>query len=214
LTLLLLLASLSFGQSTSTVIPLEDALRISNLRNDVEELKKGRPRLTGKPTFAGGFCFADGTCQTTAPSASSSQVIFSSVSADGIASAASAAFGVCQASAPAITITSSTPIWVGYAGILLNTVSGAHASWNILMNGGYVSAAGYSGTKGVTGNISRNGGDCFNASATAYVGILSAGTYNFCITLGAQNTGVTKNSACNGGLDANVANSFFVTGKP
>lgn len=64
---LLLVASLAHGQSTATAsVPLIDQIQISNLGKDTRDLLSGRYRQTGKPTFAGGFCFADGTCQTTA----------------------------------------------------------------------------------------------------------------------------------------------------
>ena len=65
---LLLLASISQAQEASTgaaAIPLLDRVQISNLGKDTREILSGRYRQTGRPTFAGGLCFADGTCQTT-----------------------------------------------------------------------------------------------------------------------------------------------------
>lgn len=65
---ILLLASLAHSQEVSTgaATSLLDEVRISNLGKDTRDLLSGRYRQTGKPTFANGFCFADGTCQTTA----------------------------------------------------------------------------------------------------------------------------------------------------
>lgn len=71
ISILLLLASLVQAQEVSTgTVNLLDEVRISNLGKDTRDLLSGRYRQTGKPTFANGFCFADGTCQTTAPTAS------------------------------------------------------------------------------------------------------------------------------------------------
>lgn len=64
---LFLLVSLTQAQEVSTgAVNLLDDVRISNLGKDTRDLLGGRYRQTGKPTFAGGFCFSDGTCQTTA----------------------------------------------------------------------------------------------------------------------------------------------------
>lgn len=69
MTWLLLLASLAHGQEISTSslsAPIEQDLKISNISKAINALESGRPRITGKPTYANGFCFADATCQTTA----------------------------------------------------------------------------------------------------------------------------------------------------
>lgn len=69
----LVVASLSWGQSTGTVsTSLDDELKISNLGKAVRELESGRPRITGLPTFANGIKFSDGTTQTTAATGNAS----------------------------------------------------------------------------------------------------------------------------------------------
>lgn len=68
MTILLLLASLSWGQSTTTALGLEDDLKLQNVRKDVREILVGRPTVTGLPTFKNGIKFGDGTTQTTAAS--------------------------------------------------------------------------------------------------------------------------------------------------
>lgn len=65
---LLLAVSLAHGQSLSTApasAPIED-LQIANMGKAIRSLESGRPRITGKPTYANGICFGDATCQTTA----------------------------------------------------------------------------------------------------------------------------------------------------
>lgn len=57
---------MAFGQSTTTVLPLEDELKLQNVRKDVREILVGRPTVTGLPTFKNGIKFGDGTTQTTA----------------------------------------------------------------------------------------------------------------------------------------------------
>lgn len=47
----ILLASLSFGQSTSTV---KETLRLDNIAVSIRELQSGRPTMTGTPEFRGG----------------------------------------------------------------------------------------------------------------------------------------------------------------
>ncbi len=76
---ILLLASVSWGQEISTTtpsIPLLDQIEISNLGKDTRALLSGRYTQTGKPTFQGGICFKDGTCQTTAGGALTSTQTF------------------------------------------------------------------------------------------------------------------------------------------
>src|SRR3990172_2612401 len=65
--LALLVVSIAQAQSTGTIsISLDDELKISNLGKAVRELESGRYRQTGRPTFANGMCFSDGTCLATA----------------------------------------------------------------------------------------------------------------------------------------------------
>jgi len=72
LTLLLLLASLSWGQSSGTAnVPLTDVLRLSDARKDIAELRSGRPTITGIPYYPNGIRFPNGV-QVSSPSTSSS----------------------------------------------------------------------------------------------------------------------------------------------
>ncbi len=66
--LLLLLSSLVQAQDiSSNTLSVVDEVKISNLGKDTRSLLSGRYTQTGKPTFKNGFCFGDGSCQTTLP---------------------------------------------------------------------------------------------------------------------------------------------------
>jgi len=54
MSLLLLSATLAAAQSSGTYSPAFDE-KVKNLGLDIRELQSGRPTLTGKPTFQGGF---------------------------------------------------------------------------------------------------------------------------------------------------------------
>lgn len=65
----LLAASIVSAQppaSTSKSLSFEDDTRAANNSKDIRSLMKGHYRQTGQPTFAGGFCFKDGSCMSSA----------------------------------------------------------------------------------------------------------------------------------------------------
>jgi len=68
--LLLAFALTAQAQSTFTAVDDGESIRLRNVSLDVRELQSGYPTISGKPTYQNGFCFGDGTCQTTAPTAS------------------------------------------------------------------------------------------------------------------------------------------------
>ena len=66
---LLLAASIANSQDIKTGtegISVIESNKISNLGKSTRDLLQGRYRQTGRPTFAGGFCFKDGSCMTSA----------------------------------------------------------------------------------------------------------------------------------------------------
>ena len=122
---LLLLASLANAQEVSTgaATSLLDEVRISNLGKDTRDLLSGRYRQTGKPTFANGFCFADGTCQTTAPT--------SGIFLQFVSSATTARFLL----GPAIGGDDSIPQISEGGQVLVATMTPVNASSNIKVSG-------------------------------------------------------------------------------
>ncbi len=60
---LILFASLAHGQTPAPNI--YDEVSASGMGKDVRSLLRGKYKQTGQPTFLNGFCFRDGTCQTT-----------------------------------------------------------------------------------------------------------------------------------------------------
>lgn len=174
---LLLAASLAQAQEVSTTtpnIPLLNRIQISNLGKDTRALLQGRYVQTGKPEFKNGFCFGDGTCQTTAPAA----VVGSSYSLVSVSgSSADASFKVCISTLSIRpTGTSVTIRGSGSASV----TGPSRASLVVLQNGAFI--LGQSNTKGLLNQGEGSAGYNTVMSFEYDVTGLSAGTdYNFCI---------------------------------
>lgn len=206
----LLLASASWGQeaSTSTAIPLLDDVKISNLGKDTRNLLSGRYTQTGKPTFRGGICFADATCQTTA-AISTAAVSVSSRSADlqGITFTATA-YGVARAS-QTLTLSGNNPAMVCFSGGVNCQDTNASFGWNFLYDGAYISplssSVGVSWGHGYSGSgfVSPTDSGCYMVPAAS----LSAGSHTFALTA-LCTTGVLTFGQNNGTVKTAV--HFFV----
>lgn len=172
---LILLASLANAQEVSTgaAISLLDEVRISNLGKDTRDLISGRYRQTGKPTFAGGFCFADGTCQTTAAVAAT--VDKSTWSAKIVTPSGSAtALGVCVATVSVTLIGSTMTVW-GAGAVSMNAA--VNGSVGVLEDGSFL--AGETSAKGMTQGVGAGSGISLSFSKT-FTGLV-AGAHNYCV---------------------------------
>lgn len=142
--LLLLFASLASAQEVSTgTANLLDEVRISNLGKDTRDLLSGRYRQTGKPTFANGFCFADGTCQTTAPVAAS--VYASSGTRIPAGSITQATFLVAQATVT-LPVSGNFDVECELQGGIATGASASSVMWTVYVSSAYLTSRGLSAT--------------------------------------------------------------------
>ena len=194
--LLALLASLSFGASTDTLnVPLEDALRLNNLSVSVEDLLGGRYRQTGKPTFAGGICFSDGTCQTTAPS--SSLNFASATVTSGFTTTQTNTLVCVTGSTVALQNASAAkPVWISVAGSISNSVYTANMWAQVLEDGLPITPYANPASVGpvMMGQHANDAGGLQGMSFTLLLRAPTSGQRNYCLAV-AGNTGTT--SACN-----------------
>ena len=118
--LLLLLASISWAQSSGTAkSSFAIDFKVSNLGKDVRELQRGRPVITGLPKFQGGIMFGDGTTQNTAPGTAGSSI-----------SATAAFLGTGLASNPLGINSSSVPVLS--AGLVIDAVASGRVGFSTI----------------------------------------------------------------------------------
>lgn len=140
---LLLLASLAKAQEVSTgTANLLDEVRISNLGKDTRDLLGGRYRQTGKPTFANGFCFADGTCQTTAPSGS---VYASSGTIITPGTITQTTFKVAQATVT-LAVSGNYDVECELQGGIATGATASSVMWTVYVSSAYLTSRGLSAT--------------------------------------------------------------------
>lgn len=209
---LLLAAQIANAQSTGTIsTPVEDSIKASNMGKAIRDLESGRYRQTGKPTFAGGICFADGTCQTTA---SVSVVRASSCTEVNAGTFTNTALGVAVASVT-ITLNGGTQqvIWSGGTygftsdqDILASYIIGDQWPANIT-----ISPVSTNTALGVCSVHSSNSPACQTAFNDTLQ--LSAGSYTFGLTVAVDNGtgGIGRGTAIpNGSASLKLTNRFCV----
>lgn len=182
MTILLLLASLAWGQSSSTLqVPLEDQLKLQNVRKDVREILVGRPTITGLPTFNNGIKFGDGTTQTTAASAAS--VVLATFTVNWAnASGTNTSFSGCM---PGSTITISgvtaSSVAINASAVIDNGSAAANfVHLTVLQDGAFL--PGKSSTKAIVAFAQPATAYPVVASIAGYIsGGLTAGSHSWCL---------------------------------
>lgn len=181
MTILLLLASLSWGQSTGTVIQIGDSLEISNHGKAIAALESGRYTQTGLPKFLNGIQFADGTIQVTSATAGSgtaSVTVASTTFLTNSLTISGTAFGVCYATASlTVAVGTATVTFQGYG----NGGGSLNIQGNILINGQYVNIHTETGPA-MNGTFCGGVTDC-SFTISEDVNVAVAGVMSACIQL-------------------------------
>jgi hypothetical protein len=199
-TILLLLASLSWGQSTGTPsISLQDQLEISNLGKAVKALENGKPVIPGQPRYINGICFdsAGTDCQTTAATSyTDNRIYISSFPAADISSALTSG-GKCYSSATWTATLSTATAYI--LGDFSQSGAGQSIKVGFLLNGAFTTP--YTSSRArATDRV-----DSANFIQTRYIPITFTGltvgqTYTACLTIwasaGTSSITCTGNSAC------------------
>lgn len=202
MTILLLLASIAWGQaSTDTLsIPLEDELKLQNVRKDVREILVGRPTVTGLPTFKNGVKFGDGTTQTTAATASVWVGTYTVINS-GSASFTNTTFVACSALFSTVTFTSSAvPLRLTlHLPMRDNTDTGTSLA-TVLMDGAHITSLGLSNAIGFCGHqvgATSRTLDC-HADILIPASAVSAASHSFCVAF-SEPTAATGSVLCASG---------------
>lgn len=171
--------------TTTPAIPFLDKISISNLGKDTRALLQGRYRQTGLPTYANGFCFGDGTCQTTAPTAAevnTSSYVF-------LASAQTTHTNTvweCLASSTFSFTTDNVPITVSLTGMSISHGLANEGLYvTVLVDGGFIDGTNTSSANMVLGINNTTDSDIrypANFHYTTYSS-LSAGAHDFCLAV-------------------------------
>lgn len=186
-----LFAQTTTGTGTSTYGPtsLSDQNRIDAIDTTIQALISGKQTITGIPQYLNGFCFADGTCQTTSPGTFGSTV---SINASLI--------GVGLFTSPLGVNSSSVPVFQSGKyppadGFLITNLTGGNVTGNISGTAGNVSGI-VAVLNGGTGSSTASGARTNLGAAASFVGISSscpAGTF---LSTGTWANGVTAGGGC------------------
>lgn len=180
MTILLLLASLSWGQTASTApatpLGLEDDLKLQNVRKDVREILVGRPTVTGLPTFKNGIKFGDGTTQTTAATTAANYV-----STFGFITGGSAGTGldICVTGSTRTATVARSFVDVIFSGSGRGSASSIGAG--ILVNGAYP-AGGFDADTGIVDAYVSAASENQNLSFTYTRLPVTPGSVSICLT--------------------------------
>lgn len=151
MTVLLLLASLAWGQaSTDTAtVPLAESLEISNLGKAVRELQSGYYVQTGEPVFKNGFCFdvARTNCQTSAATPGVTTVGFGSMTITADQTGIGTSYTTVTGSTVSVTvITSNNPVECCFGIVFAPQSANATASAQVLVDNVVIGGGSYAGT--------------------------------------------------------------------
>lgn len=206
--LLLLLASLSFAQSTTTVngqSPIEQS-KIVNISKDVRDLQMGRPYITGQPQFAGGIKFADGTVQVTSPTASLFPTVFVSTYTLLVSDIALGTVqGVCYATATATF--NGGRLQISLTSDIHNASANDKAKIAVLVDGAYLSPWDtFSADKKAMIGGNNTGADSLGNLSWTTLTNVSAGQHQICLSAW-RSAGAGATLYC--GTDANHPNCIL-----
>lgn len=176
---------------------IKDLVDDTNLK--VRSLLKGRPSVTGVPTYINGITmgsgaaitFGDATTQNTAPAAEyvpKSSATYGSVSG----TTSDTAFAGCNIVGSTLTITvlADSSIEASFSGSVTNATLSTNFHMWVLVDGTFP----YPYTSALTGSAMTGGrpnadyGETVNASFATETGLLSAGSHSLCLAWSSDTT--------------------------